>query len=69
MNGFRGHADGVLGAAMVVALFGAADEYGYHRGIPGEESDLHAKGHLALFLFTVAALAVDRVPAWLRASM
>lgn len=69
VGAFRGHPDGVLAGALGVCVFGGLDEYVFHHGLPGEESDLHAKGHLALFLFTVAALAVDRVPQWLRASI
>ncbi|KAA5541779.1 hypothetical protein FYK55_16335 [Roseiconus nitratireducens] len=59
-------AQAVLGnlVLMTVALIlfliaGAVDEYVWHRGIPAEESDLHAKEHLALLIFVVVALVVD----------
>jgi hypothetical protein len=42
-----------LGLFMVS---GAVDEYIFHRGLPGEESDLHAKEHLALLIFVVIAM-------------
>lgn len=38
-------------AMAVFALFGAADEFVFHRGIPAEEHDVHAKEHFALFVF------------------
>ncbi|HWZ89857.1 MAG TPA: hypothetical protein VNW92_13435 [Polyangiaceae bacterium] len=46
------------GGALATALLGASDEYVFHRGIPGAESDLHAKAHLALFIFVAVALAL-----------
>jgi|SRR6185369_5064010 len=49
----------MIGALVLFAVAGAADEYIYHRGIPGEESDLHAKEHLALMIFLITTLAVD----------
>ena len=38
-------------AMAVFAVFGSADEYVFHRGIPAEEHDVHAKEHYALFVF------------------
>jgi purine-cytosine permease-like protein len=52
----------VLGMAVFVAA-GAWDEYYYHREIPGEESDLHAKEHFGLFTFVVVTLSTS----WLEA--
>ena len=52
----------MLGALVLFAVAGAADEYIFHRHIPGEESDLHAKEHLALMIFLIVALAVDGLP-------
>jgi len=46
----------VIGIAAFL-VFGALDEYVYHRGLPEHESDLHAKGHLALLIFVVVSLA------------
>jgi hypothetical protein len=46
----------VLGIAAFL-VFGALDEYVYHRGLPEHESDLHAKGHLALLIFVVVSLS------------
>jgi hypothetical protein len=57
INAFRGRPV-AFGAGMVMLLIvGAADEYIFHRGLPPHESDLHAKGHLALLIFVVVALA------------
>jgi hypothetical protein len=52
----------MIGALVLFAVAGAADEYIFHRHIPGEESDLHAKEHLALMIFLIVALAVDGLP-------
>jgi hypothetical protein len=41
-----------------VAVLGALDELVYHRGIPSEEHDLHAKEHFTLLLFVGAAFAL-----------
>ncbi len=49
----------LVGALVLFGAAGALDEYVYHRHIPGEESDLHAKEHLALMLFLVTVLAFD----------
>jgi|ERR1043166_5246517 hypothetical protein len=49
----------VLAALVLFVIVGGIDEYIYHRGIPGEESDLHAKEHLALLSFIVVSLATD----------
>jgi len=49
----------VVGALVIFAVAGAVDEYIFHRGIPAEESDLHAKEHLALLIFLVVSLATD----------
>ena len=49
----------VLGALVLFVVAGGVDEYIFHRGIPAEESDLHAKEHLALLSFIVVSLATD----------
>jgi hypothetical protein len=38
-------------AMAAFAVFGAADEFVFHRGIPADEHDVHAKEHYALFIF------------------
>jgi hypothetical protein len=45
-----------VGLALLT-VSGAADEYIFHRELPAEESDLHAKQHFALFIFVVVAIA------------
>ena len=55
-NAYLGRA---VAFVILVALFlvvGAIDEYIYHRHLPEQESDLHAKGHLALLIFVVVSL-------------
>jgi hypothetical protein len=41
-----------------VAVLGTLDEMVFHRGIPVEEHDLHAKEHFSLLLFVSAAFAL-----------
>ncbi len=45
-------------ALMFFVVAGGLDEYIWHRGLPEEESDLHAKEHLALLIFIVVTLVV-----------
>jgi hypothetical protein len=49
----------MLGALLLFVVAGGVDEYIFHRDLPPEESDLHAKGHLALLIFLVVSLATD----------
>jgi len=49
----------VLGALLLFVIVGGVDEYIFHRDIPAQESDLHAKEHLALLIFLVVSLATD----------
>ena len=46
------------GGALATAALGAGDEYVFHRAIPGQEADLHAKAHLALFIFLAVAFGL-----------
>jgi hypothetical protein len=45
-------------ALGLMAIAGSVDEYVFHRDLPPEESDLHAKQHFALFVFVVGAMIV-----------
>ena len=49
-----------LGLGMLIVT-GSIDEYIFHRELPVEESDLHAKQHFALFIFVVVAIAVTHL--------
>ena len=49
----------VVGALLLFVVAGGLDEYIFHHDIPGEESDLHAKEHLALLIFIVVSLGTD----------
>ncbi|MBI1375783.1 MAG: hypothetical protein GC159_23990 [Phycisphaera sp.] len=49
----------MLVALAGFALIGGIDEYLFHRDIPGEESDIHAKEHLALLMFIVTTMVLD----------
>jgi hypothetical protein len=48
---FRFEGTATAFAVLLFAAFGAADEFVFHRGLPAEEHDVHAKEHFALFLF------------------
>jgi hypothetical protein len=48
-------------ALGLLAISGSADEYIFHRALPPEESDLHAKQHFALFVFVVVAIIVTHM--------
>ncbi len=49
----------VLCTLVFFVIAGGLDEYVFHRGIPAEESDLHAKEHLALLIFIAVSLTTD----------
>jgi hypothetical protein len=66
VNAFRGDLARLALGGLGVAVFGAADEFAFHRGLPARESDLHAKSHFALFAFTAAAVALIALPGALR---
>jgi hypothetical protein len=58
-HALSGHYAILLVSLVLFAVAGGIDEYVFHRGIPGEESDLHAKEHLALMLFLIVTLVSD----------
>lgn len=58
-NAYTGRQAILILGLVIFGVAGAIDEYIYHRGIPAEESDLHAKEHLGLLLFVVVSLATD----------
>jgi hypothetical protein len=66
VNAFRLDLARVAVATVGIAIFGAIDELVFHRGLPAEESDLHAKAHIALFAFAAAAVALCVLPEKLR---
>src|SRR5688572_4526065 len=50
-------------AILLFALTGAADEFVFHRDLPSEEHDVHAKEHYALFIFVAVFGALLHVRA------
>ena len=54
---FRGLQGRMLIALGMFLVAGALDEYVYHRHLPEAETDLHAKGHMALLIFVVTSVA------------
>jgi hypothetical protein len=59
LQAILGHSQAMLLALLLFVVLGGVDEYLFHRGIPGAESDIHAKEHLALMIFVVASLVTD----------
>jgi hypothetical protein len=49
----------MLVALVLFLVGGSIDEYIFHHHLPEEESDLHAKGHLALLIFIVICMNID----------
>jgi hypothetical protein len=45
-------------ALLAFAVCGALDEFVFHRGLPAEEHDVHAKEHFALFVWVAVFCAV-----------
>ena len=62
VSAFRAEVPRIVLAALAVVVLGALDEFGFHHALPARESDLHAKGHFALFGFVVVALAAATFP-------
>lgn len=59
IQAIAGNSQLMLLALALFVVIGGVDEYLFHRGIPGTESDIHAKEHLALMIFVVASLVID----------
>lgn len=53
----------LLAVMALFVILGGIDEFLFHRRLPADESDLHAKGHLALVIFLVFVASYD----WLAA--
>jgi hypothetical protein len=56
VQALRGNLVMMFAALILFMVSGGIDEYIFHHSLPGEESDLHAKGHLALFFFVIIAV-------------
>jgi hypothetical protein len=58
-NAFAGQWTIMLVGLVLFMVAGAVDEYVFHHGLPELESDLHAKEHLGLMIFVVAAMVTE----------
>ena len=59
VNAFRGRIAELIGCLLLFIVVGVIDEFIYHRGLPEHETDLHAKGHMALLLFVIVSVATQ----------
>ena len=58
---FQGRLDAMVLWLAVFCIAGSADEFGYHRDIPEQEHDVHAKEHFALLLFIAVTLLLPQL--------
>jgi hypothetical protein len=60
-HAIEGHRSVMLMGLVLFLIARAADEWGFHRQLPGDESDMHAKTHFAFLIFVATSAAVDWV--------
>jgi hypothetical protein len=60
-HAIAGHRSVMLMGLVLFLIARAADEWGFHRQLPGDESDMHAKTHFAFLIFVATSAAVDWV--------
>ena len=58
-SAYRGRTGSMIVGLLLFLLVGATDEYVYHRNLPEHETDLHAKGHMALLMFVIVSVATQ----------
>jgi hypothetical protein len=58
-HAMAGNANTTLAGLLLFVTARTLDEFIFHRGVPGEEADVHAKTHFAFLLFVVAIMTVD----------
>ena len=62
-HAYLGHTEIVLAGLMLFLVARALDEFVFHRGLSGAESDLHAKTHLGFLIFVVGVMGMDWIQA------
>ena len=60
-HAFAGDRGVVLAGLVLFLAARVIDEFVYHRGLPAEESSLHAKTHLGFMIFVIAWMSAERV--------
>jgi hypothetical protein len=58
-SAYRGRVAAMIAGLLLFLVVGATDEFIYHRHLPEHETDLHAKGHMALLLFVIVSVATQ----------
>ena len=58
-HAYLGHQTITYASLLLFLIARALDEFIFHRGLSGAESDLHAKTHFAFLMFVVAIMYVD----------
>ncbi len=62
-HAYAGHFEVVIPGVVLFLVARSFDEFVFHRGLTGAESDLHAKTHLGFLIFVVGLMGVE----WLQA--
>ena len=58
-HAYLGNRSTMLAGLAIFIAARSLDEFVFHRGLDGPETDLHAKTHLAFLMFVVATLLAD----------
>ena len=58
-HAYLGHFDVVVPGVVLFVLARALDEFIFHRGLAGAETDLHAKTHFGFLIFVVGLMATN----------
>jgi hypothetical protein len=58
-HAFLGHFDVVTPGIVLFVLTRSMDEFIFHRGLAGAESDLHAKTHFGFLIFVVGVITTS----------
>jgi hypothetical protein len=55
-HAYAGHFEIVIPGFLLFVTARALDEFVFHRGLPGQEVDLHAKTHFGFLIFVVGVI-------------
>ncbi|MEZ6145454.1 MAG: hypothetical protein R3B91_08575 [Planctomycetaceae bacterium] len=58
-NAIVGHRSMMMVGLLLFLIARSFDEWGFHRNLPGNEADMHAKTHYAFLVFVVLLTSID----------